>query len=121
MPLPWSTFAPPFSPLAFVVLGVVGTGSLVAGALLVAPDPEAVISDVFNYFVAPSVTCQPKHYEKILTSSSPIYGGKVIGSFRAANRAARQDRNPQTGATIQITASKLPKFKAGNALKAAVK
>ena len=43
-----------------------------------------------------------------------------FGSFSVANRAARQGRNPQTGAVIQIAASKQPKFKAGTALKAAV-
>ncbi len=43
-----------------------------------------------------------------------------FGSFSVANRAARQGRNPQTGATIQIAASKQPKFKAGKALKSAV-
>jgi DNA-binding protein HU-beta len=51
-------------------------------------------------------------------------GGEVhftgFGSFSVANRAARQGRNPQTGATIQIAASKQPKFKAGKALKDAV-
>ena len=43
-----------------------------------------------------------------------------FGSFSVANRAARQGRNPQTGATIQISASKQPKFKTGKALKDAV-
>ena len=43
-----------------------------------------------------------------------------FGSFSVANRAARQGRNPQTGAVIQIAASKQPKFKAGKALKAAM-
>ncbi len=43
-----------------------------------------------------------------------------FGSFGVANRAARQGRNPQTGATIQIAASKQPKFKAGKVLKATV-
>ncbi len=43
-----------------------------------------------------------------------------FGSFSVANRSARQGRNPQTGAVIQIAASKQPKFKAGKALKAAV-
>jgi DNA-binding protein HU-beta len=43
-----------------------------------------------------------------------------FGSFSVANRAARQGRNPQTGAVIQIAASKQPKFKPGKALKAAV-
>jgi hypothetical protein len=39
----------------FVMIGVVGTGSLVTGALLFAPDPEAVIGHVLNFFAAPSV------------------------------------------------------------------
>ncbi len=43
-----------------------------------------------------------------------------FGSFSVANRAARQGRNPRTGETIQIAASKQPKFKAGKALKEAV-
>ena len=43
-----------------------------------------------------------------------------FGSFSVVNRAARQGRNPRTGAVIQIAASKQPKFKAGKALKAAV-
>ena len=43
-----------------------------------------------------------------------------FGGFAVADRAARQGRNPQTGATIQIAASKQPKFKAGKGLKDAV-
>ena len=39
----------------FITVGVVGTGLLVTGALLFAPDPEAVISHVLNFFAAPSV------------------------------------------------------------------
>ena len=43
-----------------------------------------------------------------------------FGTFSVSNRAARTGRNPQTGETIQIKASKGAKFKAGKALKAAV-
>ena len=43
-----------------------------------------------------------------------------FGNFSVADRAARQGRNPSTGATIQIAASKAPKFKAGKGLKDAV-
>jgi len=43
-----------------------------------------------------------------------------FGSFTVRERAARTGRNPQTGATIQIKASKNPAFKAGKALKDAV-
>jgi len=43
-----------------------------------------------------------------------------FGNFSVADRAAREGRNPRTGETIQIAASKQPKFKAGKALKDAV-
>ena len=48
-------------------------------------------------------------------------GGKVqlvgFGTFEVSERAAREGRNPQTGETMKIEASKAPKFKAGKALK----
>ena len=51
-------------------------------------------------------------------------GGDVrlvgFGTFSVANRAASVGRNPRTGETIQIAASKQPKFKAGKGLKDAV-
>ena len=40
-----------------------------------------------------------------------------FGNFEVRERAARQGRNPQTGETISIAASKVPAFKAGKALK----
>lgn len=43
-----------------------------------------------------------------------------FGTFSVKERAARTGRNPQTGATIEIAASKTPSFKAGKALKDAV-
>jgi DNA-binding protein HU-beta len=43
-----------------------------------------------------------------------------FGTFQVRKRAARQGRNPRTGATIKIKASKIPSFKAGKALKDAV-
>lgn len=43
-----------------------------------------------------------------------------FGTFQVKHRAAREGRNPQTGATIQIKASNVPSFKAGKALKDAV-
>lgn len=43
-----------------------------------------------------------------------------FGTFSVKERAARTGRNPQTGETIQIKASKAPSFKAGKALKDAV-
>jgi DNA-binding protein HU-beta len=43
-----------------------------------------------------------------------------FGTFTVKQRAARTGRNPQTGQTIQIAASRVPGFKAGKALKDAV-
>ena len=43
-----------------------------------------------------------------------------FGSFQVKTREARTGRNPRTGETIQIKASKIPSFKAGKALKDAV-
>jgi DNA-binding protein HU-beta len=43
-----------------------------------------------------------------------------FGTFAVKERAARTGRNPQTGATIEIAAAKIPGFKAGKALKDAV-
>ena len=43
-----------------------------------------------------------------------------FGTFQVRKRAARTGRNPKTGDTIKIKASKNPEFKAGKALKDAV-
>jgi DNA-binding protein HU-beta len=43
-----------------------------------------------------------------------------FGSFEVRKRAARVGRNPKTGAELKIKASKVPAFKAGASLKAAV-
>lgn len=40
-----------------------------------------------------------------------------FGKFSVSQRAAREGRNPQTGETMQIKASTVPKFSAGKALK----
>ena len=44
-----------------------------------------------------------------------------FGNFEVRKRAARKGRNPQTGKEIKIAATKVPAFKAGKALKDAVK
>ena len=43
-----------------------------------------------------------------------------FGTFEVRNRAAKQGRNPRTGETMTVPASKVPAFKAGKALKDAV-
>lgn len=72
-----------------------------------------------------------KDAEKALTAFTNVVadvlvdGDKVaitgFGTFEVVERAERQGRNPATGETITIVASKSPKFKAGKALKDAVK
>ena len=57
--------------------------------------------------------------------SSALKGGEEVriigfGNFAVTERAASEGRNPRTGETIQIPASKTPKFKAGKGLKDAV-
>ncbi|MSQ53474.1 MAG: HU family DNA-binding protein [Betaproteobacteria bacterium] len=51
-------------------------------------------------------------------------GGSVtlvgFGTFYVGKRAARAGRNPRTGAAIKIKAAKVPKFRAGKALKDAL-
>ncbi len=52
-------------------------------------------------------------------------GGEIsftgFGKFSVAERGARQGVNPQTGERIEISASRVPRFSAGSALKKAVK
>jgi DNA-binding protein HU-beta len=44
-----------------------------------------------------------------------------FGKFHVAQRGAREGRNPRTGETMQIAATKVPRFTAGSGLKKAVK
>ena len=43
-----------------------------------------------------------------------------FGTFYAGKRAARVGRNPKTGAELKISAARMPKFRAGKALKDAI-
>ena len=62
-------------------------------------------------------------FTKVVTDSLKK-GDKVqlvgFGTFEVSERAAREGRNPHTGETMKIAASKAPKFKPGKALKDAV-
>ena len=58
--------------------------------------------------------------EKALSSGDEVsFTG--FGKFHVAQRGAREGRNPRTGETMQIAASKVPRFTAGSGLKKAVK
>ena len=67
-------------------------------------DVEAVLKSFIDV-----VTDELKKGEKI-----QLVG---FGTFEVSTRAAREGRNPKTGKTMTIEASKTPKFKAGKALK----
>lgn len=77
--------------------------------------------------IAEQTELSKKDAEKALKAFTDIVadelkkGEKVqlvgFGTFEVSERAAREGRNPQTGETMTIAASKAPKFKAGKALK----
>lgn len=72
----------------------------------------------------------PHEVERVITAATDIIsktlaaGDKVqligFGTLEVHDRAERQGRNPRTGEVITLPASKLPYFKPGKALKAAV-
>ena len=81
--------------------------------------------------VAAKVEISKKDAEKALTAvlgsieDALKAGDKVqligFGTFEVKERAARTGHNPKTGESIEIAAAKVPSFKAGAALKAAIK
>ena len=81
--------------------------------------------------VASKSEISKKNVEKVINAFTNVVadalvdGDKVqlvgFGTFEVVERAERQGRNPATGEAITIAASKSPKFKAGKALKEAVK
>lgn len=71
-------------------------------------DAEKAVSSVLD-----EITAALKKEEKV-----QLVG---FGTFEVRNRAAKQGHNPRTGEPMTVPASKLPAFKAGKALKDAVK
>ena len=77
--------------------------------------------------IASKADISKKDAEKALTAFTDTVGAQLkkgdkiqlvgFGTFEVAKRAAREGRNPQTGETMKIAASKAPKFKPGKALK----
>jgi DNA-binding protein HU-beta len=61
-----------------------------------------------------------KSIEDVLRSGDEVsFTG--FGKFHVASRGAREGRNPRTGETMQIAATKVPRFTAGSGLKKAIK
>ena len=77
--------------------------------------------------IAEQTELSKKDAEKALKAFTDVVteelkkGGKIqlvgFGTFEVSERAAREGRNPQTGKSMTIAASKAPRFKAGKALK----
>jgi len=86
-------------------------------------------AELVNY-IAKDCKCSKAMAENVLNSVTHNVGkclrkkDKItltgFGTFYVSKRRARTGRNPQTGAEIQIAASKQPKFSAGSKLKDAV-
>lgn len=73
--------------------------------------PKTTASKVLDVFMK-TVT------DALVSADQVVLPG--FGSFKLSNRSARTGRNPQTGAAIQIKASRVVKFTAGKSLKDAV-
>ena len=77
--------------------------------------------------IAEQAELSKKDAEKALKAFVDIVGEELkkgekvqmvgFGTFEVSERPAREGRNPQTGASMVIEASKAPNFKAGKALK----
>ena len=80
--------------------------------------------------VAEKAEISKKDAEKAIKAFTDVVADELVkgekvqlvgfGTFEVSERAAREGRNPQTNAVMQIAASKAPKFKAGKALKDAL-
>ena len=81
--------------------------------------------------IAASANLKKKDAEAALNAFTTVVadalkkGDKVqligFGTFEVRERAEKQGRNPKTGETMTVPASKVPAFKAGKALKDAIK
>jgi len=73
-------------------------------------------SDISKMDAAKAIDCFTKGIEAVVEKGDKL-SLTGFGSFYIADNKARDGRNPKTGETIKIAASKTPKFKAGSDLK----
>ena len=82
----------------------------------------AAVADELDITRKDAETAVDKIFEKI--TQALVVGDKVVlsgfGAFEVRERAQREGRDPRTGETIIVPASKTPAFKAGKSLKDAV-
>lgn len=88
---------------------------------------KAGIVDAVHEVIGGTKTLAEQAVEKMLDTivSSLKKGDEVsiagLGIFSVKQRAARQARNPKTGAVVNVSAMKVPKFRASKTLKDAVR
>lgn len=77
-------------------------------------------ADMDKKSAAKAVDAVLKSIEEALTEGKAVsFTG--FGKFHIAERGAREGRNPRTGESMQIAASKVPRFTAGSGLKKSIK
>ncbi len=79
----------------------------------------ATVSDISRASAARALEATLEAITDSLKQSDPVVL-VGFGTFSVKERAARTGRNPQTGATIHIAASRVPSFKPGKGLKDAL-
>lgn len=82
-------------------------------------DKVAACADITKAQAGRAVDCFLEAISGSLKTGDPVVL-VGFGTFKVRDRKARIGRNPQTGASIQISAAKVPAFKPGKALKDAV-
>lgn len=88
---------------------------------------KAALADIIHAKIGGTKTQSEEVVQMIIDSiiSTLKKGEEVslagLGIFSAKKRAARTARNPKTGATVQVAATTVPKFRAAKAFKDAVK
>lgn len=88
---------------------------------------KAALIDIINETVGGTKAASEQAFDNVLSAIVKTLksGDEVsiagLGIFSAKKRAARTARNPKTGASIQVPAMMVPKFRAAKALKEAVK
>ncbi len=85
-----------------------------------------LVSKVSEKTKKPQKVCEEVVKATIEAITESLAAGESValvgfGTFSVSERAAREGKNPATGEKIKIPATKVPKFKAGKALKDAVK